>query len=258
MMNNVADEDVKRLVESQHDTSVESDEVAQNKTEQAMFDYTAARLKKQRAVLLAAVLLARKEGAETQAATTAMEQAIQPALDYYAFARARTRADLLEIDPSKPKPDPVAQAQLAREWQDGFALAPSQLDKLSLAERITRLEAQCGLIEQSAPLKAHATTPTLRALVAAALDKLKVQSKESKEDSAAMTSLRAARVSFDAAHSSHKLQVHSILTGQQRPELLARAIKSEDPAYKARRRAQQPITEEPDLDLLVPELPVSA
>jgi hypothetical protein len=257
MMINVADEDVRRLAESLHDTSVDGDTVAQNKTELAMFDYMQSRLKKQRAVLLAAVLLARKEGAETLAATASLEQTIQPAIDYYAFARARTRADLLEIDPSKPKPDPIAHAQLAREWEDAYAQPTYQLDRLSLDERITRLDAQCALIEQSAPLKAHTTTATLRALVTAAMDALKVYRKESKEDSAAMTALRAARVDFDAAHSAHKLQVHSLVTGQQRPELLARAIKAEDPAYKARRRAQKPITEEPDLDLLVPELPAS-
>lgn len=254
-MINVADEDVRRLAESLHDTSVDGDTVAQNKTELAMFDYTQARLKKQRDVLLAAVLLARKEGAETRAATASLEQAIQPAIDYYAFARARTRADLLEIDPSKPKPDPIAHAQLAREWDDAFSTPYSHIERINLDERVARLDAQCALIEQSAPLNAHTTTATLRALVTAAKDALKVYRKESKEDSAAMTTLRAARVSFDAAHSAHKLQVSSLLTGQRRPELLARAIKSEDPAYKARRRAQKPISEEPDLDLLVPELP---
>jgi DnaJ-domain-containing protein 1 len=254
-MKNVADEDVRRLIESQHDVNIDGDTIAQNKHERASFDYTQGRLKAQRAALLVAVLAGRKESAETQAARAALAQAVKPAVAYYGFARSRTRAELLDLDPLAGAPDPVAHAQLAREWEDAFGAAPSSFERLGIEEQIARLDACCALISQSATLAAHPSAIQLRALVDAAKAALLKASKEAKDDTAAMTALRAARAAFDLADEAHDLQVRSILTGQGRIELLKLALRSEDPAYKARRAAASPITTDPLIDDLTPELP---
>lgn len=254
-MKNVADEDTRRLIESQHDVSVDADVVAQNKQEQASFAYTQERLRKARVKLLAAVLLARKESAQTLAAREALEQAVKPAVAYYGFARTRTRTDLLDLDPLGPQPDPAAQVQLAREWQDAFGQAPSTLDRLGADEQIARLDTLCGLLAQSAPLSAHAASAQLRALVDTAQAALARHAKEVKEDSAAMSALRDARALFDRADSAHRLQVRALLVGQGREELLGAAIRAEEPAYKARRLANAPIAQDPLVEDLKPELP---
>jgi hypothetical protein len=253
-MKNVADEDVRRLLESQHDINIDGDTVAQNDQERASFDYTQGRLRTQRAALVIAVLAVRKEGVETQAARAALAQAVKPAVDYYGFARSRSRSDLIDLDPLAPAPDPVAQATLTREWEDAFGAAPSSIERLGIEEQIARLEACCGLVSQSSALAAHPATTQLRALVATANQALVKKAKEVKDETAAMAALRAARAAFDLGDDAHALQVRSLLTGQGRIKLIALALRSEDPDYKARRLANTPITQDPLVEDLAPEL----
>jgi hypothetical protein len=254
-MKGVADEDIKRLVESQHDLHIDGATVARNDEERASFDYTQARLRRLRAALLVSVLAVRKEGADTIAARAALAESIKLAIASYGFARSRTRSDLLDLNPLGPKPDPVKQAALAREWEDSFALASSSLERLSMEEQLARLDACCVLISQSAPLAAHHATAQLRSLIDAANEALTARAKEVKEETAAMASLRVARADFDLADDAHALQVRSILTGQGRIDSLAIALRRADPAYKARRIANLPIAEDPLVDDLSPELP---
>ena len=253
-MKGIAAEDIQRLIETNHDQSVDSANAVNNDEERASFEYTQGRLRERRVMYLQAVLLVRKEGAETTGAQARLHHAVDAAMAQYSFARTRTRADLLELDPSAPKPDLVEQARLEGEWEQAFGVAPSLITKNGAAQQLARLETCCGLVALSAPLAAHAATAKLKALVEVAIEAQAKRSAEGKEDSEAMRALWAAREELDAAHKAHRLQVESLLVGQRRPERLGAFIKAEDPAYKARRRAQAPIEQDPDLEILAPEL----
>jgi len=79
----------------------------------------------------------------------------------------------------------------------------------------------------------------------AAVDAARALNRETDEDSAAMKSLREARVNFDRAAHGHARLMEGILVHEGKEAQLGQYVLAKDPMYAARRAAQVPISEEP-------------
>lgn len=198
--------------------------------------------------LEAAVGAALRERAESDAARAQLEEARQHLLRTWRFVQRRAREALLNPDPDAPALTAAEATRRERLLAQAFPVTTSTLSDAAFADAITHAQAaQRALqaIPELASLNLHERlAPVTEAFSAA----VAAWSAEAREDRAATEAVWSARAELDTAQAAYADQLRVVLRLQGRLPELGRWLRAEDPAYKARRRARVPISEEPPLE----------
>lgn len=245
-------QDQARLLEGRHDVKAAQspEQIAHTKAGQAHLTESAADLADHHATLRRAMLTQTREVGETDAARAVTSAAIRDAVATYGFVRRKLKDALLNLPPDEARATSAEEMTLrARAIARVFGRNVSKISNLGIERQVTLLTELAQAIAQDPHLSAPGAHKGLEDAIARADAAQKGLSREQREDSDAMRALTDAREGFDRAASSHTLLVRALLTRQGRESELGRFIKAQDPAYAARRRAQQPIEDEPDADL---------
>ncbi len=240
------DEDRRRLLESRHDIAACENTILLS-TNPAMQSAVAAsrdELALARAALQSAAALTARERTETDAERARLEETVSAAVRRYGFVRSKIQDTLLNIDPDAPLPASEMERR-QRLFGRVFRVAPSDLERLGQGSIIELVGGVADALDKEPDLAPLGLASALAAAHAAARNAAKELNRETDEDAQAMTTLRAARESFDRASSAHALLIESILVRNGRKEDFGRFILARDPAYAARRAARVPVTEEP-------------
>lgn len=250
-------QDQARLLEGRHDVKAAAapEQVAPTKAGQALLTESVAELAESRQTLRQAILIQAREAGETDQARAEVNTAITDAVATYAYVRNRIKDALLNLLPHEQRALSTEELALRRRaFNRVLGRNPSDITNQSPEKQVTLLTDVAEAIGQDPRLGGFNIHQDLVEAITRADASQAGWTKERGEDSDAMRSLVAAREGFDRVASAHGLLVRSLLVRQGREAELGRFVKTQDPAYAARRRAQQPIEEEPDADTLTDDL----
>jgi hypothetical protein len=203
-----------------------------------------------------AILSLLRDSTETQAARDAFAAAFADALTHYDYMRAEAKRALIKPKPSVRKLLTATELERRRDLLDCvLPTAPSDLPDTAPAQQVEYLTRTCAAVAADPTLSPLALHDDLAALLPD-LSRLSADlSQERADDTLSSDDLKAARDALDTAARAHKKLVDAILTAQGRADDLGRFIQSAQPAYAARRRAKQPMTQEPDFDQVTTPIP---
>lgn len=212
-----------------------------------------------RETLRLAILAQLREQSETSTAKLSQHDLLKLANGHYAYIRTHTKAALLSVKPQEANTiSPKEIERRKRLFNAVFTVKPSDLIKDPRSKQVTTLGQVVAAIEADASLRALNLHQDLAVLLPQLSTDDTNTSDETADDSNASDALKAARSQFDRFARAHKKLVDSALTRQGRQSELGRFIKSADPAYIARRRAQQPVAQDPDAANLSDPTPAPA
>lgn len=245
-------QDQARLLEGRYDVKAAQspEQIAHTQAGQALLTESAADLSDHHQALRGALLAQARDLGETDAARAAAQAAIRDAVATYSFVRRKIKDALLNLPPDQARTTSAEEITLrARAIERVLGRHTGKINNQGVERQVTLLTELAQAIAQDPILSAPGAHKGLEDAIARADAAQKDLSREQREDTDAMRALTTARDAFDRAASAHALLVRALLTRQGRESELGRFIKAQDPAYAARRRAQQPIEDEPDADL---------
>jgi hypothetical protein len=198
-----------------------------------------------------------RKQSETSTAKLSQKELLKSACEHYAYIRTQAKTALLSIKPQDRKSISPEEIERRRRLFDAvFSAKPSLLSQEPRPKQVTFLGQVVEAIEADAMLRALNLHQDLTALLPQLTTTDTAASRESSNTPKAHDALKAARVQFDLSARAHKKLVDSALTRQDRQSELGRFIKSADPAYNARRSAQQPVAQDPDAANLSDPTPI--
>lgn len=259
----VPNEDGRRLVEANYDIDAAADpaKIATEPAIRAAVAHTRAQVEAERDALIVASAVVVRETGETRQARQALEVAGAKARAAWQYLATDLTSKLLNPAPeAMPASDVMAARQdlmgrlfsiTARELER--APADRKLEVLRFALMLAAEAASRAVLGDHVDVIQHRLGPARAELAARQTD----LQRELREDREAYETLEQRRVSCDRAQAAHFRQVQSALIAQGREGELGRYIRSQDPAYRARRAAQRPIREEEGIEAVTTALGVT-
>lgn len=250
------DEDRRRLLESRHDIGACEDAAVLTQVPAYKDAVVASRaeLVTCRDALLTAAALVSKEKSETDLERAKLQEAVAALIRRYGFVRGKVQDGLLNVDPDNPLPA-SEMLRRTRLFERVFRAVPSDLERASQRTAIEKVGGVVKALTDEDDLKPFNFAATLAVAKATAEAAAKSFDRETSEDAAAMTGLRAAREAHDSAAEAHALLVSSVLVRAGRSQEVGSFILSRDAAYAARRAARVPIDEEEGVSVIDTEPP---